>query len=55
MEEIDMCNIINTGCRTRGKKIDFAKAAEEAGEDLDDDEDDDDDFEAPPDDDTMQD
>lgn len=54
MEEIDMCNIINTG-RTRGMKIDFAKAAEDAGEDLDDDEDDDDDFEAPPEDDTMQD
>lgn len=55
MEEIDLGNIINTGCRTRGMKIDFKKAAEEAGEDLDDDEDDDDDFEAPPEDDTMQD
>lgn len=55
MEEIDMSNIINTGRRTRGKTIDFAKAAEAAGDDLDDDEDDDDDFEAPLDDDTMQD
>lgn len=53
MEEIDMSNIINTGRRTRGKTIDFAKAAEAAGDDLDDDEDDDDDFEAPLDDDAM--
>ena len=45
MEEISTENIINTGRRTRGKTIDFAKAAEEAGNDLDDDEDDDDDFE----------
>jgi len=55
MEEIDMSNIINSGRRTRGKTIDFAKAAEAAGDDLDDDEDDDDDFEAPLDDDAMQD
>jgi hypothetical protein len=47
MEEIDTDNIINGGRRTRGKVIDFAKAAQEA-KDLDDDEDDeDDDFEAP--------
>jgi hypothetical protein len=49
MEEIDTDNIINTGRRTRGRVIDFAKAAEEA-KDLDDDEDeddDDDDFEIP--------
>ena len=43
MEEIDTDNIISDGRRTRGKTIDFAKAAENAGEDLDDDEDDDDD------------
>lgn len=55
MEEIDMSNIINSGRRTRGKTIDFAKAAEAAGDDLDDDEDDDEDFEAPLDDDAMQD
>ena len=40
MEEIDTSNII--GSRTRGKTIDYAKAAEELGED--DDEEDDDDF-----------
>lgn len=50
MEEIDMDNIINDGRRTRGKQIDFAKAAEDAAKegDLDDDDDeDDDDFEEP--------
>ena len=40
MEEIDTSNIV--GRRTRGKNIDFAKAAQELGED--DDEDDDEDF-----------
>ena len=47
MEEIDEDNIISDGRRTRGKSIDFAKAAENAGDDLDDDDDDedDDDFE----------
>ena len=46
MEEIDVDNIINDGRRTRGKTIDFAKAAEDAGDALDeDDEDEDDDFE----------
>ncbi|MCJ1292791.1 hypothetical protein MMC34_004344 [Xylographa carneopallida] len=45
MEEISTDNIINDGRRTRGKTIDFAQAAKEAGEDLDEDEDDDDDFE----------
>ena len=46
MEEISTENIINDGRRTRGKTIDFAKAAENAGEDLDDDdEEDDEDFE----------
>ena len=54
MEEIDLDNIV--GRRTRGKKINFAKAAEEAKDELgdedDDDEEDDDDFEEP--DDAMQ-
>lgn len=50
MEEIDTDNIIQDGRRTRGKTIDFAKAAENA-DDIDDDEEDDEDFEAP--DDTM--
>ena len=46
MEEIDIDNIINDGRRTRGKSIDFAKAAENAGDELDEDDDeDDDDFE----------
>lgn len=43
MEEIDTDNIISDGRRTRGKAIDFAKAAEDAGDSLDDDDDDDDD------------
>lgn len=42
MEEIDLDNVI--GRRTRGKVIDFAKAAQENPAE-DDDEDDDDDFE----------
>lgn len=45
MEEIDLNNIITDGRRTRGRQIDFAKAAEELPEE--DDEDEDDDFEAP--------
>lgn len=46
MEEIDTDNIIRDGRRTRGKSIDFAKAAENAGDELEDDNDDeDDDFE----------
>lgn len=45
MEEIDTDNIISGGRRTRGKAIDFAKAAENAGDELDDDdEEDDEDF-----------
>jgi hypothetical protein len=44
MEEIDLDNVI--GKRTRGKVIDFAKAAEENPPEEDDDEDDDEDFEA---------
>jgi hypothetical protein len=46
MEEIDLDNIV--GRRTRGRKIDFAKAAEELPVDDDDEDDeDDDDFEGP--------
>jgi len=44
LEEIDLDNVI--GRRTRGKVIDFAKAAAENPVDADDDEDDDEDFEA---------
>lgn len=45
MEEIDTDNIV--GSRTRGKQIDYRKAAEEAKDELpdDDDEEDDEDFE----------
>ena len=53
MEEIDLDNIIPSGRRTRGRQIDFAKAAEELPEE-DDDEDDDDDFEAGDDEDKME-
>jgi hypothetical protein len=42
MEEIDLDNVI--GRRTRGKVIDFAKAAAENPPDDDEDEDDDEDF-----------
>ena len=46
MEEIDIDNIISDGRRTRGKTIDFAEAAKNAGDELEyDDEEDDDDFE----------
>jgi hypothetical protein len=54
MEEIDLDNVI--GRRTRGKVIDFAKAAEENPVDNDEDEEDDEDFEGDevqPDDDRM--
>lgn len=46
MDEIDQSNIIQGGRRTRGRVIDFAKAAEEnpAPEE---DEEDDEDFQAP--------
>ena len=48
MAEIELDNIVEGGRRTRGKVIDFAKAAEENKDDIDDDdEEDDDDFEAP--------
>jgi hypothetical protein len=52
MEEIDLDNIIADGRRTRGRQIDFAKAAEETPED--DEDEDDDDFEADEDDDKME-
>lgn len=42
MEEIDLNNIVDGGRRTRGTKIDFAKAAEQHPADEDEDEDDDD-------------
>jgi hypothetical protein len=49
LEPISTENIIDDGRRTRGKRIDFAEAAEKAaaaGEDpMDDDDDEDDDFE----------
>jgi len=54
MEEIDLNNIIDGGRRTRGRQIDFAKAAEELPEDDDDDEDDDEDFEEPAEEDKME-
>ncbi|KAL2107636.1 hypothetical protein VUR80DRAFT_4970 [Thermomyces stellatus] len=47
MEEIDQNNIIEGGRRTRGRVIDFAKAAEENPAPADEDEDDDEDFQAP--------
>ncbi|KAK2003575.1 hypothetical protein LX36DRAFT_95211 [Colletotrichum falcatum] len=46
MEEIDLNNIVEGGRRTRGRVIDFAKAAEENPAE-DDDDDEDDDFQAP--------
>lgn len=49
MEEINQENIV--GRRTRGRQIDFAKAAEQLPADEDEDEDEDDDFVAPEDDD----
>jgi len=54
MEEINTDNIIPSGRRTRGRNIDFAKAAAEMPADEDDDEDEDDDFEAPDEDEEMQ-
>lgn len=47
MEEIDLNNIVEGGRRTRGAKIDFAKAAEKLPADEEDDEDEDDDFQPP--------
>jgi hypothetical protein len=48
MKTIETSNIIPSGRRTRGKTIDFVKAAAEAGDELPDDEDDDGDFVAAP-------
>jgi len=45
MEEINTDNIIQDGRRTRGKNIDFKKAAQELEDD--DEEDEDDDFQDP--------
>jgi len=45
MEEINTDNIIQDGRRTRGKNIDFKKAAQELDDD--DEEDEDDDFQDP--------
>lgn len=45
MAEIDPSNIVQS--RTRGKNIDFVKAAEELGEGQDDEDDEDDDFNDP--------
>lgn len=42
MEEIDPTNIV--GRRTRGKKIDYAKEAAAAGNDLEDDDEDDEEY-----------
>ncbi|KAI0518432.1 histone chaperone domain CHZ-domain-containing protein [Xylaria bambusicola] len=44
MDEIDLNNIVDGGRRTRGRVIDWAKAAEENPADDDDDDDDEDDF-----------
>jgi hypothetical protein len=52
MEEIDTSNILSDGRRTRGRQIDFAKAAEELPEE--EEEEDDDDFEEPADEDKME-
>lgn len=46
MDEIDLNNIVEGGRRTRGRVIDFAKAAQENPAEDEDDEDDDD-FHAP--------
>lgn len=54
MDEIDQSNIIQGGRRTRGRVIDFAKAAEENPAE-DDEDDDDDDFQAPDEDVSMKD
>ena len=51
MKVIDTSNIM--GRRTRGKNIDFAKAAENAGDELEEDEDDDEDFRVEEDEDGM--
>ncbi|SPO03390.1 uncharacterized protein DNG_06073 [Cephalotrichum gorgonifer] len=55
LDAIDTNNIISGGRRTRGRVIDFAKAAAENPAPADEDEDDDEDFEAPDEDVKMQD
>ncbi|KAH6608099.1 hypothetical protein Trco_004412 [Trichoderma cornu-damae] len=47
LEEIDLNNIVEGGRRTRGAKIDYARAAEQTPADDDEDEDDDEDFHPP--------
>ena len=47
LDEIDLNNIVDGGRRTRGRVIDFAKAAEENPADDDDDEDEEDDYQPP--------
>jgi hypothetical protein len=48
MEEIDLDNIVEGGRRTRGKKIDFAKAAEQTETvPAEEEDEEDDDYEAP--------
>jgi hypothetical protein len=47
MEEIDLNNIVAGGRRTRGRVIDFAKAAEEHPPEEDEDEDEEDEYEPP--------
>ncbi len=44
MDEIDLNNIVDGGRRTRGRVIDWAKAAEENPADDDDEDEDEDDF-----------
>jgi hypothetical protein len=46
MAEIDPTNIVSR--RTRGKKIDFAKEAQAAGNDLEEDDDEDEEYVRPP-------
>ncbi|KAL7799831.1 hypothetical protein V8C37DRAFT_365627 [Trichoderma ceciliae] len=47
LEEIDLNNIVEGGRRTRGAKIDYARAAEQTPAEDDEDEDEDDDFHPP--------
>jgi hypothetical protein len=47
LEEIDLNNIVEGGRRTRGAKIDYARAAEQTPMDDDEDEEDDEDFHPP--------
>jgi hypothetical protein len=47
LEAIDLNNIVDGGRRTRGRVIDFAKAAAENPPDVDEDEDEEDDYQPP--------